>query len=88
MSVSTFLTYAMRSGSVAHSQSSTKSKGASTGSSLMFSDLLNAGYPVTPNIIVENAKHLDPKAQIVGDVANIIELKVAADVYQNYCRVA
>lgn len=51
---------------------------------LMFSDLKEADSGASLNVVVESLKSLDAKAQIVSDVANIIELKAEDDVYRSY----
>ena len=55
---------------------------------LMFSDLLDASLPVSLNAVVENPEDLDSRARMVGDVANIIKLGAADDVYRRYGRAA
>lgn len=51
---------------------------------LMFSDLREAGNLVSLNAVVENTQALDAKAQMVGDVANIIEIAASDDVFRKY----
>jgi len=56
---------------------------------LMFSDLREPGMAhYSLNAVVENVKELDAKAQMVGDVANIIDLKASDDVFRQYGAVA
>lgn len=51
---------------------------------LMFSDLREAQSAVSLNAVVESLQFLDAKAQMVSDVANIIELKAADETYRRY----
>ena len=52
---------------------------------LMFSDLREIdGSQFSLNAVVENIRELDAKAQMVGDVANIIDLKASDDVFRQY----
>jgi hypothetical protein len=51
---------------------------------LMFSDLREARIGFSLNAVVENIKALDAKAQMVGDVANILELAAADEVFRQY----
>lgn len=55
---------------------------------LMFSDLRDAELDVSLNAVVESLDSLDRKSQMVGDVANIIELRAADDLYRRYGRAA
>ena len=51
---------------------------------LMFSDLRDADLQISLNAVVDNAQSLDAKAQMVGDVANIIELKATDETFRKY----
>jgi hypothetical protein len=51
---------------------------------LMFSDLREARIGFSLNAVVESIKGLDAKAQMVGDVANILELAAADEVFRQY----
>jgi hypothetical protein len=51
---------------------------------LMFSDLRDADLPMSLNVVVQDIKSLDAKAQMVGDVANIIELDASDEVFWKY----
>lgn len=55
---------------------------------IMLSDLREAGEALSLNVVVEDIKSMDPKAQIVGDVANLIDLKVADEVFRQFGAVA
>jgi len=51
---------------------------------LMFSDLREAQVGFSLNAVVENINSLDAKAQMVGDVANIIEMSASDEVFRRY----
>lgn len=51
---------------------------------LMFSDLREANIGISLNAVVESIEALDAKAQMVGDVANILEVSAADDVFRKY----
>ncbi|MDW3181365.1 hypothetical protein [Roseobacter sp.] len=49
---------------------------------LMFSDLAEGAPQVSLNAVVDDVHRLDPKAQMVGDIANIIDLKASDEVFR------
>lgn len=54
----------------------------------MFSDLKQADENMSLNAVVANVSSLDAKAQMVGDVANIISIDSTEDSYRRYARAA
>lgn len=62
----------------------TKNANSVSSKFLMFSDLQESGLDLSLNAVVESIGSLDAKAQMVGDVANIIELKSSDEVYRKY----
>jgi len=55
---------------------------------LMFSDIKGAEANVSLNAVVQNIESLDEKAQMIGDVANIVPLTASDDEYRYFARVA
>lgn len=51
---------------------------------LMFSDLRESSILISLNAVVESTQSLDAKAQMVGDIANIIELEATDETYRQY----
>jgi len=48
----------------------------------IFSDLAEAGLPISLNVIVEDSKNLDPRASMVSKYAKVIDLRDRAQVYR------
>jgi hypothetical protein len=51
---------------------------------LMFSDLRAADLPISLNAVVEDIGELDAKAQMIGDIANIVELRSSDETFRRY----
>lgn len=51
---------------------------------LMFTDIQKAHPNFALNAVVHSVSELDEKAQIVGDIANIVEINASDDIYKQY----
>ena len=54
----------------------------------MFSDIKKLSEDISLNVVVTSLSRLSAKSQIVGDVANILELNSSEDSYRKYARAA
>ena len=55
---------------------------------LMFTDIRKAHSDYSLNAVVRSIDGLDEKAQLVGDIANFVEIKASDEVFRQYARAA
>lgn len=66
----------------------TKHPNSASSKFFMFTDLRKEDETISLNAVVANVSSLDAKAQMVGDVANILSIDSGEDRYRQYARAA
>lgn len=62
----------------------TKHPNSVSGKYLMFSDIRAAGSQISLNAVVESIPQLDAKAQMIGDVANVVDIQAPDDTFREH----